>query len=159
MALIPDQHESQAYNHGFSDSFIGKPLVGHHTQNYIYGYRNGTQAYWDIRGAIVPGYKDQSSLPFSVLPPSVNRSDYLSWYQQAKHFHDDDKFTISIPSHSSDNYLQYFIGIQDGMLAYDQDDARENGNTNPPLGHSHQSEYSAGFYDGWSIEHQAREAD
>jgi hypothetical protein len=53
----------------------------------------------------------------------------------------------------------YIIGIQDGMLVYDQDNNRENGSTNPPLGHSYQHEYSAGFNDGWDIEHEAEEAD
>jgi hypothetical protein len=157
--MIPDQDKSLAYNHGFSDGFVGKRDTGHHTQNYTDGYRNGTSAYWNIRGAIIPGYLSKPSLPLSSLPSVVNRSDYLSWYQQAKHFHVDDKFNIRIPSHSNDNYLMYIIGIQDGMLVYDQDNNRENGNTNPPLGHPHQQEYGVGFNDGWDIEHEAEEAD
>lgn len=158
-ALIPDQGKSLRYNEGFSNGFTGVPFTGHHTQNYTYGYRNGTQTYWQIKGAIIPGYTGKPMIPLMYLPPGVNKSDYVSWYQQAKHFHIDDHFTINIPSHSDDGFLQYFIGIQDGMLAYDQDDARENGNTSPPLGHSHQSQYVLGFNSGWDIEHEAREAD
>jgi hypothetical protein len=159
MALIPSQSKSLAYNQGFSDAFIGIRVPGPHTSNYTKGYRDGTSTYWDIKGAIIPAYLGKPSLPLLSLPPAANRSDYLSWYQQARHFHIDDKFNISFPSHTDDNYLQYFIGVQDGMLVYDQDNNRENGNTNPPLGHLYQHEYNAGFNDGWNIEHEAEEAD
>ena len=96
-------------------------------------------------------------------PPSSfdknETKDYVGWYQQAKHFHRDDGFKINFPSHSNDNYLMYIIGIQDGMGAYSQDNNRENGDTNAPVGHLDQKEYALGFNDGYSIEHQAEEAD
>lgn len=158
-ALIPDQDKSQAYNSGFSSGFIGKPLVGHHTQNYTHGYEEGSIMYQKIKGAIIPGYLNQ---PMERPPSSFDKnetSDYLGWYQQAKHFHIDDKFTISILSHTDDNYFAYYEGIQDGMLVYDQDNNRENGNSPCPLGHLHEKEYCLGFNDGGNIEHQAEDAD
>ncbi|MGC2574222.1 MAG: hypothetical protein WA364_22130 [Candidatus Nitrosopolaris sp.] len=64
VALIPNQDQSLPYNLGFSDGFIGKPLlVGSHPQNYTYGYRNGTQAYWNIKGAIIPGIPGSQHYP------------------------------------------------------------------------------------------------
>jgi hypothetical protein len=93
------------------------------------------------------------------LPPAVNKSDYLSWYQQAKHFHIVDNFDISIPSHTDDNYFAYYEGVQDGMLVYDQDNNRENGNSPCPLGHANEKEYCAGFLDGGNIQHQGEDAD
>ena len=153
------QGKSLAYNLGFSDGFIREKVPGPHTSNYTKGYEQGLASYQEIKGAIIPGYLNRPMIP---APSFFNKNEtehYVGWYQQARHFHDDDKFTISIPSHSNDNYLMYIIGIQDGMGAYDADDARGNGNINPPLGHPYQSEYNAGFNDGYSIEHQAEDAD
>jgi hypothetical protein len=162
LRLIPSQEESLSYDIGFSDGFIGKNrnVPGPpYTQNYTRGYEAGSVAYQEIKGAIIPGYTGKPMIRPSHLLDKNETSDYLNWYQQAKHLHIDDKFTISIPSHTDDNYLAYYEGIQDGMLVYDQDNNRENGNTNPPLGHSYQHEYNAGFNDGWNIEHEAEDAD
>lgn len=159
MALIPDQQKSRAYNQGFSDGFIGIKVPGPHTQQYMVGYKNGIGWYWDIRGAIIPGYIGKPPLPLVSLPPDVNRSYYLSWYDQAKHFHIDDGENISIPSHTDDDDFAYYEGIQDGMLVYDQDHNRGNGDTNASLGHSNQAEYTAGFNSGYDIEYDAEEAD
>jgi hypothetical protein len=159
MALIPSQEEPLPYNQGFSSGFIGKPLVGHHTQNYTEGYEAGSLMYQEIRGAIIPGYLDE---PMIKPPSSFDKnetSDYLGWYHQARHFHIDDKFTISISSHTDDNYFAYYEGIQDGMLVYSQDNNRENGDSPCPLGHLHEKEYCLGFLDGGNIEHQAEDAD
>ncbi|MGC2574223.1 MAG: hypothetical protein WA364_22135 [Candidatus Nitrosopolaris sp.] len=113
----------------------------------------------EYQGSHYTRYTGKPALPLISLPPDVNKSNYLGWYQQAKHFHIDDKFTISIPVHIDDNYFAYYEGIQDGMLVYDQDNNRENGNSPCPLGHLYEREYCLGFNDGGNIEHQAEDAD
>lgn len=158
-ALIPNQDESLPYNLGFSDGFIGVRVPGPHTSNYTKGYEGGSLTYQEIKGAIIPGYMSQPMEPPSPSLDKNETTDYVSWYQQAKHFHIDDKFTISIPYHTDDNYFAYYEGVQDGMLVYDQDNNRENGNSPCPLGHANETEYCAGFLDGGNIEHQAEDAD
>jgi hypothetical protein len=37
--------ESDRYKSGFSQGFLGQPFLGHHTQDYIYGFLNGTTTY------------------------------------------------------------------------------------------------------------------
>lgn len=173
MSLIPSQDESLAYNLGFSDGFTftrekvpspqAQAQANHYktgdVQNYTRGYEKGSLMYQEIRGAIMPGYLNQSMQRPPASLDKNDTADYISWYQQAKHFHVDDDFNITIPSHSNDNYFMYIIGIQDGMLVYDQDNKRENGDSPCPLGHANEKEYCTGFLDGGNIEHQAEDAD
>ena len=62
--LAPDPSKSVAYNAGFSAGYLGLPLKGHHTQQYLLGYTNGT-LYESNRGG-VSGYnglpKDKDAL-------------------------------------------------------------------------------------------------
>lgn len=48
--LAPDPNKSAPYNTGFSQGYVGIPLKGHHTHNFLAGYINGTALYWFNRG-------------------------------------------------------------------------------------------------------------
>jgi len=37
--------QSDAYKTGWAAGFLGQPFNGHHTQDYIFGYLNGTSTY------------------------------------------------------------------------------------------------------------------
>jgi hypothetical protein len=37
--------QSDAYKGGWAAGFLGQPFKGHHTQDYIYGFLNGTSTY------------------------------------------------------------------------------------------------------------------
>jgi tetratricopeptide (TPR) repeat protein len=50
--LVPIPGKSAAYNAGFSQGYIGVPLKGHHTQQYLLGYTNGTSLYESNRGGV-----------------------------------------------------------------------------------------------------------
>jgi hypothetical protein len=41
--LAPDPDQSAAYNAGFSQGYMGIPFQGHHTEQFILGYINGSQ--------------------------------------------------------------------------------------------------------------------
>ena len=51
--LVPFGDKSAAYNAGFSQGFLGTPFKGHHTQDFIYGYKNGTRSYQFNLGSVM----------------------------------------------------------------------------------------------------------
>ena len=113
--LAPDPNKSWRYNGGFSQGYIGLPLKGHHTQEYLLGYRNGTALYWFNRGD-TEGYYN--------LHPTSKNPDYLQGWQQGNATRADVRFDKNFepfPTHTDDNYKNYYIGVHDGAVAADND--------------------------------------
>ena len=44
--LTPDSNKSAVYNSGFAQGYLGLPLKGHHTLEFLTAYKNGTGLYW-----------------------------------------------------------------------------------------------------------------
>ena len=67
--------KSERYNQGFSQGYRGFPLKGHHTNDFILGYLNGSSSYQINRG---------EAEAYNNLPATSKNPDYLSGYQQGK---------------------------------------------------------------------------
>jgi hypothetical protein len=72
--LAPLRGYSDQYNQGFSDGYIGTPLIGDHTHDYLTGYKNGTSSFQFNKG-FAEGY---SRIPLSH---GYKTSDYLDGYK------------------------------------------------------------------------------
>jgi hypothetical protein len=100
-AIAHATNESWRYNAAFLQGVSGVELKSHHTQEFMAGYINGTQIYWNNRG-----YAEGNNR----LPMSSQNVNYTSGYRDAT----DDlaKFGNlgAIPSHPRDFYLGLYQG-------------------------------------------------
>jgi hypothetical protein len=110
--LGPDPSKSAAYNAGYSAGYLGLPLKGHHTNDFILGYVNGSSSYQVNRGE-VEGYN-------SIRAASKN-PDYISGYQQGVAERKAAFTKPTLPTHTDDSYKNFYIGYQDGQIQEDHD--------------------------------------
>jgi len=87
--LIPFSDKTASCNAGFSQGFTGVPLKGHHTQEFIYGYKNGTSTYGIIVGqyGVSMVYQLNTTRIMSCCPvhysetcPSGHTQEYCAGY-------------------------------------------------------------------------------
>ena len=108
--VAPQPDKTSRFDAGFTAAYLGLPLKGHHTQEYIIGYINGTASYESDRGEMF-GY--------SYLPPTPvekKNSNFMGGYGDGLQYRNDIRNTNStIPSHTNDDYRNYFIGYHNGV--------------------------------------------
>lgn len=153
--LTPDLNKSAAYNMGFAQGYLGFPLLlkGHHTSQFLMGYKNGTGLYWLNRGD-AEGY-------YNIHPTSLEKknSQYMSGWNQASWnrlpsnvgFNKD---FYPRPDHTNDNYLDYYVGDYNGAVAADGDnnDNGTDGAHNYCSSADHTQEYCIGHKAGYLVE-------
>ena len=129
----------------------GIELKGTHTQEFIKGYFKGIQGYWWNRG-LAEGY---SGLPLSsLLQKNANytqkykdgRAEYLTGYPGTKKCGID---LGKLPTHTNDNYRDFYLGLDQGGDAYDLVDGTHYLLYNGPPGHT--AEYYAGWKFGYGL--------
>src|SRR5215813_12326444 len=96
--LVPIPGKSAAYNAGFSQGYIGVPLKGHHTQQFLAGYINGTASFQQNKG-FSDGY--------SKVPMSPHAKDYIDAY----HFGVKNRVTDLGPSTSGHPYKRSLYAL------------------------------------------------
>jgi hypothetical protein len=139
VSLVSFKDKSMPYNAGFAQGYLGLALEGSHTQQFLSGYKNGTNERVFNHGE-VQGYY--------AIQPTSNNPDYLQGWQQGngtRHNFGFDKNFISLSQATEDNYLHFFIGYQDGKTSVDN--APDNQLTAKcPIGS--EREYCAGYIGG-----------
>jgi hypothetical protein len=153
---------SKVWNQGYSDGYLGQAPPNEMSKDYWHGYANGTNAFeWN------KGFTEGSS---NKTEDWHQTSDsYRRGYDLGKENADpkcqDDCNIAVLPNATSDNYMQFYIGYDNGMAAEDFDNAH-NGDTGlePHPSHEryhssgqcasgfHTDEYCAGYEQGWNIE-------
>jgi hypothetical protein len=121
---------------------------GQHTQDYLYGHRNGTSSFQWNKGF---------SEGYSRVPLSSHTSDYLDGYKfgvRDRTVYLEPSVPSQLPAHTKDNYTHYYIGIHDGGVAADNDNANGSvGYHGCPAGHT--QEYCVGYEQGYNYEFAA----
>jgi len=144
----PIPGKSAAYNVGFSQGYTGVPLKGHHTQQFLAGYINGTASFQQNKGF---------SEGYSKVPMSSHTKDYIDAYNfGVKNRVTDLEPSTSgqLPAHTNDHYMHYYIGIHDGGVTADQDSDKTNKlGDSCPSGHT--QEYCTGYKQGYDYEDDA----
>lgn len=134
---------SKRYNAGFSTGYLGLPLKGHHTQEYLTGYINGTSLYQFNRGQVFAN---------NALPPESKNPDYLSGYQQGLTMRGNGTSFHTLPAHTDDNYKHFFVGYRDGAIQMDHDWNAKLQSLDHTCPSGHTEEYCAGYKAGYSDE-------
>jgi hypothetical protein len=140
--------DTSKYHAGYLQGVQGLGLKGTHTQEFFKGYFKGIQDYWWNRG-LVEGY---SGLPMSSHNANYTqkykdgRAEYLTGYPGTKKCGID---LGKLPTHTNDNYRDFYLGLDQGGDAYDLvDEAHYLLYTGPP---GHTAEYYTGWKFGYSL--------
>jgi hypothetical protein len=136
-AIAHATNESWRYNQGFLMGVSGVELIGHHTQEFLSGYINGTHDYWYNRGYAEGNNK---------LPMSSGNVNYTAGYRCAT----DDLAQFGnlgkIPAYTNDNYGDFYLGLHQGGSVDMDSPAHDNDQWPCPTGHT--EEYCAGWHFG-----------
>jgi hypothetical protein len=147
LVLAPVSNDTSTPNKaGFWEGYQGIPIKGYHTHDFVIGYKNGTASYWSNRGKVEAE---------NVMSPTSTNLDYIQGYQQGKTTLAHGGFIQhTLPLHTNDNYMEFYIGYRDGMTAQDGDynagyNQRHYECTSGP---NHTREYCNGYYNGYEEE-------
>lgn len=145
------QIDTSSYHVGYLQGIQGIELKGTHTPKFIKGYLKGINGYWSDRG-LVEGY---NGLPMSLLlQKNANytqsykdgHAEYLAGYTGTKKCGID---LGKLPTHTNDNYRDFYLGIDEGGDAYDLINGVHYLLYNGPPGHT--VEYYAGWKFGYGL--------
>ncbi len=108
--------KSHNYNQGFSDGYQGLSIpLGKHTQDYLQGYKDGVSSIRYNHGFV----ENINDIPMS---PGKHSQDYLDGYNNATQLLSDNWSHVhTLPSHTNDNYKDFYNGYHDGAVAADND--------------------------------------
>jgi hypothetical protein len=139
--LAPQPGKSDRYNAGFAQGYLGLALKGHHTNEFLLGYINGSSLIQLNRGD-VQGY--------SGLPATSNNPDYIKGYNQGVASRADTSNPNStLPAHTNENYMDFFVGYYNAAVDAD----KHNGDSRGYVSCSgHTQEYCKGYDAGYSYE-------
>lgn len=148
--LRPIPGQSAAYSAGYSQGYLGLPLKGYHSKQFLLGYINGTQEILNDK-AEVAGYLGKKAF--------VN-NESLEYYYSGKWFRAQvkcgDQYPLgAFPNQTNDNYRQFWIGYSDGTQNRDASDPGEDPSNTPNCPSSSSStlgrsaEYCQGWKFGW----------
>ena len=155
--LTPVTFRSQDWNQGYSAGYFGYSLEGLHTKDYFFGYMNGTQAVWfnggyadAITGLRVYAHAHRMSFPWEG-------TSYGKGYDAGnKDRAWQNDTSVTLPAHTNDNYMHYYVGFENGATAADKENNYSttyyHGGcpTQPTWSPSHTKEYCAGYKAGWN---------
>jgi hypothetical protein len=157
-------HRSQSWNAGYIRAFTGQGLAlrTNHTLDFFYGYMNGSeflhfdQAYAAAFSGIhlnPPHFGDTSGL--------FEHKFYQGNSSGTRDRHDfkvgENQFTMysPLPTHTDDNYTNYYIGFDNGAWAADKENQHSTVYYHDNCGTNHINEYCVGFKAGWNYEANA----
>ena len=139
--IAPQPGKSDPYNAGFAQGYLGLALKGHHTNEFLLGYINGSSLIQSNRGD-VQGY--------SGLPATSNNPDYIKGYKQGVASRADTSNTNStLPAHTDDNYMDFFVGYYNAAVDADNHNGDSSGYV---CCSGHTQEYCLGYKAGYSYE-------
>jgi hypothetical protein len=123
----------------------GVELKGHHTQEFMSGYINGTKGYLANRGW-TEGY---NHLPMSFPQNPRYTFNYKLGAADRVRYDNDGVTLVAPPAYTNDNYSDFYLGMYQGANAavkgYDNSDMHYD---SCPLGHT--AEYCAGWKSGYN---------
>jgi hypothetical protein len=137
-------NETAAYNAGYSHGYLGLPLGKHHTEQFILGYINGTQAIENNKADVA-----------GVLGLKFHGNDEaMNHYKDGKVTHLFVKCGANspigtLPIDTSDNYTEFWIGYNDGAILRDNSDPSGNVPHFGDCPSNQTSEFCAGWKFGW----------
>lgn len=157
-------HRSQSWNAGYEQAFIGLDvgLRTNHTLDFFYGYENGSEflhfdkAYAAALSGISsnsPRFGDTSLL----FEHQYDRGTDAGTRDRHNFTIGENKFTMysPLPAATHDNYLNYYIGFDNGAWAADKENQNSTTYYHDNCGAGHTNEYCTGFKAGWNYEADA----
>jgi hypothetical protein len=134
IAFVKATNES-SYRLGFLQGVSGVELKGHHTQEFMSGYVNGSQDYWYDRG-----YAES----INKISMSSHNTNYTAGYKAA--IADLPNFGMNLGRIPTHNQKDFYLGIDQGVNHTDEQmDKSGIGQWSTVCSPGHTAEYCAGF--------------
>jgi hypothetical protein len=154
-------YRSQSWNAGYEQAFTGQGLHlrTNHTLDFFYGYENGSEfLHFDKAYAAALSGISSNSPRFgdtSLLFEHQYDSGTDAGTRDRHNFTiGENKFTMysPLPAATHDNYLNYYIGFDNGAWAADKENQNSTTYYHDNCGAGHTNEYCTGFKAGWNYE-------
>ncbi len=159
-------YRSQSWNAGYEQAFTGQALNlrTNHTLDFFYGYENGTEfLHFDKAYAAALSGIQLNPPHFGDTSGLFEHKFYQGNTSGTRDRHDfrvgENQFTMysPLPTHTDDNYTNYFIGFDNGAWAADKENQHSTVYYHDNCGSDHTNEYCTGFKAGWNYEANALE--
>jgi hypothetical protein len=165
--LTGNPHRSQAWNAGYGQAFldVAVDLRANHTLDFFYGYMNGSEFLEFDKGyAAALSGKPSNSPRFGDTSHNLERQynkgteagmTDMGWmWTNATNAWAKQKYS-PLPATTDDNYLNYYIGFDNGAWAADAENQVRTTYYHGNCGVGHTDEYCTGFKAGWNYEANA----